>query len=79
MVRYKKFNLLKDKLPDTIFDVIFCRNVMIYFDRATKERVVARLLSKLKSGGYFIIGGAESLNGLKHELKYIEPSVYLKQ
>lgn len=78
-VTFRKFNLLKDKMPDEIFDVIFCRNVMIYFDSATKERVVARLVSVLKPKGFFIIGGAESLNGLKHELKYVEPSVYLKQ
>jgi len=77
-VTFKKFNLLRDTLPDTQFDVIFCRNVMIYFDAPTKESVVARLSSVLKPGGYFMIGGAESLNGLKHSLKYIEPSVYLK-
>lgn len=79
LVTFKKFNLLKDRLPDGAFDVIFCRNVMIYFDSATKEQVVARLVSVLKPKGYFIIGGAESLSGLKHELKYIEPSVYLKK
>ncbi|MFO7714231.1 CheR family methyltransferase [Desulfosarcina sp.] len=79
LVTFKKFNLLKDRLPDETFDVIFCRNVMIYFDSATKEQVVARLVSVLKPNGYFIIGGAESLNGLKHELRYIEPSVYLKK
>ncbi|HSO21097.1 MAG TPA: protein-glutamate O-methyltransferase CheR, partial [Desulfosarcina sp.] len=54
MVTFKKFNLLKDRLPDTLFDMIFCRNVMIYFDRATKERVVARLASVLKPGGHFV-------------------------
>lgn len=78
MVTFKKFNLLKDGLPDMQFDAIFCRNVMIYFDAATKEKVVSRVSSTLKPGGYFIIGGAESLNGLKHQLKYIQPSVYFK-
>lgn len=78
MVRFGKFNLLKDIPPDTHFDVILCRNVMIYFDRQTKENVVARLCRALKPQGYFIIGGAESLSGLTHELKYIKPSVYFK-
>lgn len=78
MVSFERFNLLKGKLFDTLFDVIFCRNVMIYFDQATKETVVENLWRVLRPGGYFIIGGAESLNGLKHSLKYIEPSVYMK-
>lgn len=78
MVSFRKFNLLKDPLPDRWFDIIFCRNVMIYFDAPTKARVVARLCRVLKDGGLFIIGGAESLNGLSHPLRYIEPSVYIK-
>jgi chemotaxis protein methyltransferase CheR len=49
---------------------------MIYFDRPTKEKVVRNLASVLKPKGYFIIGGAESLNGLAHQFKYVEPSVY---
>ncbi|MBW2013525.1 MAG: hypothetical protein JRF31_03780, partial [Deltaproteobacteria bacterium] len=51
---------------------------MIYFDIPTKETVIHKLSKVLKPEGYFIIGGAESLNGLKHSLKYIEPSVYRK-
>ena len=51
---------------------------MIYFDTPSKEIAVQKLSGVLKHGGYFIIGGAESLNGLKHNLKYIEPSVYQK-
>ena len=79
LVQFKRFNLLKDS-PDTgrLFDIVFCRNVMIYFDNPTKEFVVDKLCRVLKSGGYFIIGGAESLSGLDHGLKYVEPSVYLK-
>lgn len=78
LVRFERFNLLKDKPPSGNFDIIFCRNVMIYFDNSSKEFVVDKLSGVLKQGGYFIIGGAESLNGLKHALKYIEPSVYKK-
>jgi chemotaxis protein methyltransferase CheR len=78
MVRFDRFNLLKDMPTSRQFDMIFCRNVMIYFDKTTKEKVVAKLYGALKSGGHFIIGGAESLSGLNHPLKYIEPSVYCK-
>jgi chemotaxis protein methyltransferase CheR len=78
MVNFKKFNLLKDFPSSKIFDIIFCRNVMIYFDLPTKEAVMRKLSRALKQGGYFVIGGAESLSGINHNLKYIEPSVYKK-
>jgi chemotaxis protein methyltransferase CheR len=78
MVQFSYFNLLKDQSPDQQFDIVFCRNVMIYFDQATKESVIHKLTNVLKPTGYFIIGGAESLNGLQHPLNYIEPSVYQK-
>jgi len=77
-VNFEKFNLLKDSPPSKTFDIIFCRNVMIYFDIPTKEAVIHKLSKVLKQGGYFIIGGAESLNGLNHSFQYIEPSVYKK-
>lgn len=75
-VRFERFNLLSDPVPDRTFDIIFCRNVMIYFDSPTKEKVVDRLCRALHKGGYFIIGGAESLNGLNHKLTFVSPSVY---
>ncbi len=78
LVKFERFNLLKDRVPSGPFDIIFCRNVMIYFDTPTKEEVVKKLSRALKQGGTFIIGGAESLSGLQHGLKYLEPSVYLK-
>jgi chemotaxis protein methyltransferase CheR len=78
LVRFDRFNLLKDSPPSKTFELIFCRNVMIYFDNPTKEFVLKKLCNSLKHGGYFIIGGAESLSGLNHSLKYIEPSVYKK-
>ena len=77
-VRFERFNLLKDYPPSRDFDVIFCRNVMIYFDNPTKELVLKKLCKVLKYGGYFIIGGAESLSGINHNLTYMEPSVYRK-
>ncbi|MGD9369139.1 MAG: protein-glutamate O-methyltransferase CheR [Desulfobacteraceae bacterium] len=79
MVQFERFNLLSDPLPGRVFDAIFCRNVMIYFDSPTKENVVHHLCRALRQGGHFIIGGAESLNGLSHGLTYIAPSVYQKK
>ena len=60
------------------FDVIFLRNVMIYFDIDTKRQVVARMLPLLKPDGYFIVSHSESLNGITDGLKLIAPSIYRK-
>ena len=60
------------------FDVIFLRNVMIYFDQPTKQQVVARMLPALRSGGYFLVSHSESLNGITNALRLISPSVYRK-
>jgi chemotaxis protein methyltransferase CheR len=60
------------------FDVIFLRNVMIYFNGDTKRQVVARLLSVLKPGGYFCIGHSESLNDITNALQQVAPSIYRK-
>jgi chemotaxis protein methyltransferase CheR len=60
------------------FDLVFLRNVMIYFDEETKRQVVRRIMGQLKSGGHLIIGHSESLNGVVDELKSLKPSVYFK-
>lgn len=60
------------------FDVVFLRNVMIYFNDDTKRRVVERVLAPLRPGGHFIIGHSESLNGISETVTMIEPSVYQK-
>ena len=60
------------------FDVIFLRNVMIYFEPATKRQVVARLLSTLRPGGWFVVGHSESLNGIAEGLTAVVPAVYRK-
>ncbi|ACN16522.1 CheR1 [Desulforapulum autotrophicum HRM2] len=78
LVTFAKFNLLSDTPADT-FDIIFCRNVMIYFDTPTRQRVVDNLCQALKPGGYFFVGLAESLNGLDHSLTTILPSGYQKK
>ncbi|PYY83111.1 SAM-dependent methyltransferase [Pseudomonas sp. TKO26] len=60
------------------FEVIFLRNVMIYFDQPTKTQVVARLIPLLKHGGHLIISHSESLNGVNDTLKLVAPSIYRK-
>lgn len=60
------------------FDVIFLRNVMIYFDQETKRQIVQRILSLLKPGGHFLIGHSESLYGVIDTLHPLAPSIYRK-
>ncbi|MFH2045454.1 MAG: protein-glutamate O-methyltransferase CheR [Pseudomonadota bacterium] len=78
MVTFKRYNLVSDPLPSQNFDIIFCRNVFIYFDNETKSNVAHKLYSALKTSGYLIIGGAESLNTINHPFKYAQPSIYNK-
>ena len=60
------------------FDVVFLRNVMIYFNNETKRQVVSRVISTLKPGGYFCIGHSESLNGISNAVQMVAPSIYQK-
>ncbi|UZD97776.1 protein-glutamate O-methyltransferase CheR [Pseudomonas corrugata] len=60
------------------FEVIFLRNVMIYFDLETKRQVVQRMLPLLRPGGYFIVSHSESLNGVCDQLQVVAPSIYRK-
>jgi len=78
MVRYERYNLLSDSYPFEEFDLVFCRNVLIYFDGMVKEKVINKLYNAIKLSGYFVIGGAESLSNIKHRFKYIKPSIYKK-
>ncbi|MDH5545719.1 MAG: protein-glutamate O-methyltransferase CheR [Gammaproteobacteria bacterium] len=78
-VTFKHMNLLSEWGHMGEFDVIFLRNVMIYFDLETKQKLVNKISSQLKQGGYFLIGHSESLNGLHHTLETVQPSVYRKK
>jgi chemotaxis protein methyltransferase CheR len=60
------------------FDVIFCRNVLIYFDRETQERVINKLCTKLKTNGVFFLGHSESITSMKVPLKQIKPTIFRK-
>ncbi len=77
-VIYKTFNLMdpiKFKIP---FDVIFCRNVMIYFDQPTKDALVERFYNATNPGGYLLIGHSETINKNNSNYKYLMPATYKK-
>lgn len=78
-VSFHHLNLLEGEPPFTEpLQVIFCRNVMIYFDRPTQEELIARLVRRLVPGGYLLVGHAESLTHLRHSLRVVQPAVYQK-
>jgi chemotaxis protein methyltransferase CheR len=60
------------------YNAIFCRNVLIYFDRATQEKVINKLCQHLEPGGYFFIGHSESLSGMNVPLTHIKPTIFQK-
>lgn len=79
LVRFERFNLNKEIYPfQNPFDLLFCRNVLIYFDTDSKRRVIDRLLQALSPAGYFFIGHAESLTGLGDRVRSVLPTVYVK-
>lgn len=79
MITFSRFNLMSEQFPfQHGFDVIFCRNVMIYFDRPTQQTLVNKFARHLRPGGYLLIGHSETLNSIQHPLKYVRPTIYEK-
>ena len=77
-VKFLYANLIED-LPELgKFEVIFLRNVMIYFDMPTKQKLLTRIQDYLRPDGYLIISHSETLNGIQSDLKMVSPSVYRK-
>ena len=76
---FKRLNFmdLSYDVSDT-FDVIFCRNVLIYFNRVIQEKVINRLCAKLRPGGYFFIGHSESIMGMDVPLRQIKPTIFVR-
>jgi chemotaxis protein methyltransferase CheR len=79
LIEFARLNLMEPFPAAAPFQVIFCRNVMIYFDKETQARLVNRLASFLEPGGYLLIGHSESLTGLSHCYEYIQPAVYRRR
>ena len=77
MVRFARVNLSADSYPiDGSFDLIFCRNVLIYFDQRSKQKVVAGLLQHLCPSGLVFVGHSEHLGGISPGLRSVAPTVY---
>ncbi|HUA77868.1 MAG TPA: protein-glutamate O-methyltransferase CheR, partial [Acetobacteraceae bacterium] len=78
-IDFERLNLI-EPFPDRgRFHVIFCRNVMMYFDKPTQQDIVQRLTRCLERGGYLFVGHSESLTGIEHTLDYVRPATYRNQ
>ena len=79
IIRFQQLNLNDDHyaVPEP-FDLIFCRNVLIYFDAASRARVVYRLVNRLAPGGFLLVGHAESLNGVSDRIRHVRPTIYVQ-
>ena len=77
-VSFSKFNLM-DPFPHRLYDVIFCRNVMIYFKQHTSQAIVKKFYQSTAEGGYLLIGHSETISRTAdNQYKYIRPSIYQK-
>lgn len=80
MLRFGRINLATPPFPlRGPLDMVFCRNVMIYFDSSVRKRLLADVHRLVRPGGYLIVGHAESLTGLRTPFKPVSPSVYVKE
>lgn len=75
---FRYLNLMKRWPIRGPLDFIFCRNVMIYFDKATQQQLIDRFWNLLNSGGVLFTGHSESLTGIEHKFKYVQPTIYMK-
>jgi len=77
-VKFLQVNL-NEPFPNVgTFDIVFLRNVLIYFNGETKRKVVSRVLSVVPSGGWLLIGHSESLHGVNDSVHAVAPSIYRK-
>ncbi|MDD2852309.1 MAG: protein-glutamate O-methyltransferase CheR [Desulfuromonadaceae bacterium] len=78
MVQFRRLNFMEEFGMHEQMDVIFCRNVVIYFDKPTQERLMNKFCKQLVKGGYLFLGHSESINGLDVPLKPVASTVYRK-
>ncbi len=79
LVKLAWLNLIETWPMKGPMNVIFCRNVMIYFDKITQEKLINRFWDIIKPGGYLFVGHSEGLSAISHKFKYIKPAVYMKE
>ena len=79
MVEFRKINL-NDPFHRRLrnFDVVFCRNVIIYFDRQMQKELMEKFYRVLRPGGYFFLGHSETLHGIATEFEFVRASIYRK-
>jgi chemotaxis protein methyltransferase CheR len=79
-ITFRMFNLVTGNYSmfKTNFDIIYCRNVMIYFDRETRQKVVENLTRIIEENGIFFLGSSESLNGFSLPVQIVSPAIYRK-
>ena len=75
-ISYRYFNLMNDFKFQNGFDIVFCRNVMIYFNNQVQETLVNKIYDNLTDRGMMFIGHSESLVNKKHSFKFVGPSIY---
>jgi len=74
---FARINFMDETYPiDEIFDVVFCRNVIIYFERPTQELILGRLCGHVRKGGWLVLGHSETLTGMSVPLKGVAPTIY---
>ncbi len=78
LVHFAHLNLMEPWPMRGPFQVIFCRNVMIYFDRPTQQELIRRFWEILEPGGYLFVGHSEGLSAIRHDFRYVRPAVYRK-
>ncbi len=77
-ISFERLNLMGRFSFAEPFDCIFCRNVMIYFDKPTQAALLGRFFQHLSPGGALLIGHSESLAGIQHSFRYVKPAIYRK-
>ncbi|MBV0932963.1 CheR family methyltransferase [Marinobacterium weihaiense] len=77
-IEFRQINLTASLPAIGRFDLVFIRNVMIYFDQPTKHEVVKRVIAQLKPGGHILTSHSETLHGISPELRMVKPSIYRK-
>jgi chemotaxis protein methyltransferase CheR len=78
-ILFRRFNLMNQVFPFKPFQIIFCRNVMIYFDASTRLSLLQRLYNSLEPGGYLFLGHSEAINSGSTPFKNLVPAVYQRR